>query len=128
MRKGLEKALVLIPLYPEKVMENIGCEIGEAVELLRDTRYRNRVERALGNVAKNHPGSIGKEALEEMNSSPSWYTRWLSVWIMNNMAHESPELVPFELLDRVLKDDDSRVRSFAQRLQNRIERLRVAEL
>ncbi|MFP4117099.1 MAG: hypothetical protein ACLFQ8_03470 [Candidatus Aenigmatarchaeota archaeon] len=128
VKKGIEKAVSMLPLYPEEVLGEVGCELGEALSFLEDVHYKSKVEAVLARVARNYAHKIEGEALQGMSSSDIWYVRWLSVWFVNNMAYEDPDSVSTDQLDVLLNDEDERVKEFARRVANRIEKLKVSQV
>ncbi len=128
MKKGIKKAVSLLSLYPERTLREVGVELGEALSFLDDVHYKSRVEAALVKVARNYADRIGGKALQEMSVGNNWYVRWLSTWIINNMAYEDPDHVPSDQLDVLVSDEDVRVKEFARRVSNRIEKLKVSQL
>lgn len=128
MRKGVDKALSILPLYPEKVLKEVGRELGEALTFLDDARLKSRAETALGKVARDYVDKVGREELREMSTAENWYVRWLSLWVMNNMVYEDAGCVPTDQLDILLNDEDERVGDFARRVANRIEKLKISQV
>ncbi|MFP4115820.1 MAG: hypothetical protein ACLFTQ_01245 [Candidatus Aenigmatarchaeota archaeon] len=128
MRKGVDKALSILPLYPEKVLKEVGRELGEALTFLDDARLKSRAETVLGKVARDYVDKVGREELREMSTAENWYVRWLSLWVMNNMVYEDAGCVPTDQLDILLNDEDERVGDFARRVANRIEKLKISQV
>jgi len=128
MKKGIKKAVSLLSLYPVRTLREVGVELGEALSFLDDVHYKSRTEAVLANVSRKYSDRIDSKALQKMSASDNWYVRWLSIWIMNNMAFENTEHVPSNQLDVLVSDEDERVKEFARRVTNRIEKFKVSEI
>lgn len=121
--EGIRRALALFDLRPEDLLEEIIEPLVSAVWI--HERFQRNLEGTLADIAKDRPTYISTNVLQKLSESKHWYSRWLALWILNNMSYRHPGLVPTELLEKLTKDEEWWNREFAEKILNRICRSRI---
>ncbi len=116
--EGIRRARALIDLRPESFLEELLEPLASAV--WTHESFQGYLEETLADIAKDRPTYISASALQKLSESEHWYSRWLALWILNNMSYRHPGLVPTELLEKLAKDDKWWNREFAESILNRV--------